>query len=362
MTRTLAVDSQRVALDLHALLRETDPAGWRDELEASARARLAAIQDQLGDLVAPGDATFRGEPSNPSDSHPCVRTLQSRMAELAELIGELAPSTQWPTDARRKAWMELHVALRPAYDRLAATLDDWSLAVPRMGRTPVDAPRLATPERAAASGDDAVEPARPTNYARNVFHALMAVGVILLVEQVLVTRGAMIGVALAGCVWAWSMELGRRVSPRVNELLMQAFRPVAHPHEATSINSATWYTTSLLVLALLFDRAAGVTALAVLGFGDPAAALVGKRFGRTRLVNGRSLEGSLAFVVVGTVAALAVLVTWYAALTPGATLAVAVAAAVFGAVAELLARRIDDNIAIPVAAAIGASIALGALS
>lgn len=320
MTRALAVDSRRIALDLHALLRDTDPARWRDEFETAARARLEAIQHQLGRLLE----------ANWPDGQ--MRNVQLRMAEVARLIRDHSPSIEAAPERRREAWMRLRSQLQPAYESLAASLRAWSIHVPSL---------------------------RPTNYRRNLLHVVAGVSVILLVEYVLVTPVRLLGLAIAGAVWAWSMEIGRRLSPAVNRFLMRIFGPVAHPHEAHRVNSATWYATSLVILAASFEPVAGVVALAVLGVGDPVAAIVGRRWGRTKLIHGRSLEGTLAFFFTGVLAALVVLAVWHPGLSLAVGLAMAFAGSAAGALAELLARRIDDNIAIPVAAAAAAAAALG---
>jgi dolichol kinase len=134
------------------------------------------------------------------------------------------------------------------------------------------------------------------------------------------------------------------------------FSKVAHPHEAVHVNSATWYVNALFVLALTCPPAVSAMAVVILGFADPAAALIGRRFGRLRLVNGRSLEGSATFWVVGTLAAWAVLSIFHREIPMGAALWMSVAGALFGALAELFSRRIDDNLSIPLASAAGASL------
>jgi dolichol kinase len=98
-------------------------------------------------------------------------------------------------------------------------------------------------------------------------------------------------------------------------------------------------------------------ALVVLGLADPAAALVGRRWGNTKLVNNRSLEGSITFAIVGTLASLVTLAIWHADLSWQARLLVALGASVPAALAELASGRIDDNLSIPVAAATGAYLA-----
>ena len=94
--------------------------------------------------------------------------------------------------------------------------------------------------------------------------------------------------------------------------------------------------------------------LVVLGLADPAAAWAGRRWGRVRLLWGRTLEGSLTFFVVGSAAAFAALLLWHPLETPGATLLVALSGAGLGCLAELFSRRIDDNLSVPLAAAGGA--------
>ena len=98
---------------------------------------------------------------------------------------------------------------------------------------------------------------------------------------------------------------------------------------------------------------AASVALMVLAVGDPTAALIGRRFGRIRLVHGRSLEGSLAFFGAGVLMALAGLLIYYPMLSWWTLAALAGFGALCGAVAELFSRRIDDNLSIPVSAAGG---------
>ena len=193
---------------------------------------------------------------------------------------------------------------------------------------------------------------RPSNPTRAVFHVLSGTTAAMLVEHVL-PPSWLVPIAGLFATWAWSMELTRRRSRRVNDLLMWVFGPVAHAHEAWRINSATWFSTALLAVALMGSPTAALVGFLVLGWADPAAGIVGRRFGRTRLVHGRSLEGTTTFAIVGTVVAFVALWLWHPELTPLQALLVALAGAVPAAVAELYARRIDDNLAIPVVAAVG---------
>ena len=315
----LTLSTRDVALELYGLLREIDPARWRDDLARAARARLAQIEERLAGLL---EATW-----------PSHLELRVRLEEMYRLVRDRAPGEIPDEEELRRQWMRFREELQRAYEALAASLREWDVHVPSL---------------------------RPTNYGRNVFHVLTALGVILLVQYVLVTPALLIGVAAAAAAFVWTMETGRRYSRRWNALMVTLFGPLAHPHEEHRVASSTWFATALLILALTGSPLVGVTAVAILGVADPAAAIVGRRWGRHKLVNGRTLEGSLTFVVTGFLAALAVLLAWYGP-TLAEAVAIAAAAAVLGALAELGTRRIDDNIAIPLGAGLGAWVTAGVM-
>ena len=158
----------------------------------------------------------------------------------------------------------------------------------------------------AVDAGPAPSAARPTNYARSFFHVMSGV-VSLTLIRVLPGRAALAAASGAFVLFAWTCEFARRRSPAVNDRLMRFFGPVAHPQERYRVNSSTWYVTALLLLALLAPTSAAELGVVVLAIADPVAGLIGRRFGRTRLRAGRSLEGTLAFFTAGTLAALAVL-------------------------------------------------------
>lgn len=196
---------------------------------------------------------------------------------------------------------------------------------------------------------------RPTNYARSLFHVASG-GAALMMLRLLPGRGWLVAVSAAFFAAGWTMETARRKSPEVNARLMRYFAPVAHPHERHRVNSATWYVTALLLLAVFAPVRAAEIGVVVLAIADPAAGFIGRRFGRTRLRAGRSLEGTLGFLTVGVLAAVA----WMSASSalPWASMGwLAVAASAAGALAELASTRLDDNFTIPVTATAAAAAA-----
>jgi len=100
---------------------------------------------------------------------------------------------------------------------------------------------------------------------------------------------------------------------------------------------ALYFAVSALACLILFPVTISVPALVTLAVLDSVTTIVGVRFGRTRIYNGKSWEGTLAGIIV------TVLV-----LLPFLTLPGAVAVAIVAGVIELLSP-VDDNLVIPVA-------------
>jgi len=130
------------------------------------------------------------------------------------------------------------------------------------------------------------------------------------------------------------------------------------------VNGLRTYPVAVLLLLLFFRAppahplAAPVAAWGVLGVGDSMSNLVGRPWGKHGFVGraDRSLLGTTAFVVTAWPAAWAL-----ASLVGGMSAAdawkPALAAAVAGAVAELIPTGIDDNLPVALAAG-GAFVAL----
>lgn len=198
---------------------------------------------------------------------------------------------------------------------------------------------------------------RPANLTRSLFHVGCG-AVALLLIRFLPSGGWLIAAAGAVAFAAWTMEASRRMSPRANDALMRLFGAVAHPHERYRINSSTWYVTALLLLAILAEPWASAAGAFVLAVADPAAGIVGRRYGRTRLCAGRSLEGSLSFLVVAMVAATAAL-AWLApaSISSMTLLQVALVGAVAGTLTELFSFWADDNLTIPLVVAAAVTVA-----
>ena len=304
MTVMLSHEGQRIADELSALLEAVDEALAQGAPQAALRQRATEVGEQMR-------AALRAE------VEPRAAALRDALREALEALERATPA-----DAGETTWGRFGEQVRPAQEALTAAL---------------------------ARMTAAARPPRPMNRARMIMHVGMGTSATAL-TVLLPSRAWLVGLPLAVGVLAWTAEFLRVRSARVNELMMKLFGPVAHDHERTRVNSSTWFVTGLLLIALAFPRTACTAAVMALAVGDTAASLVGRRWGRTRLRNGRSLEGTAAFALVAGAASTLTLrvsypMAWTQALLMGAVAGVA------GALTELSSERLDDNFSIPVTVA-----------
>jgi dolichol kinase len=281
-----------------------------EELERAGRARLASWADELS-------ARFHAR----ADFAHVAKKLQDFAAGLK--AGEAGPRL-------RAMWLELS----REYESLFARV--------QKARLVREGTRL--------------DHVKPTNIWRNVFHVSTGVLAVVLYERVWDRTGMFIfGVALLGGFIF--LDVLRRVSPLWNARLVdRIFGKISRPAEAHKIPTATYYLLALIIgLLILPQRAIEVGAL-VLAFGDPAASLAGKTWGRLKLWRDKSLAGTSAFAVVSFV----VVGGFLLAMGHGPrSLLIAGAAALVGAFTELFSTRIDDNFTIPLIAGGVAALLLG---
>ncbi len=172
---------------------------------------------------------------------------------------------------------------------------------------------------------------------RNAIHLATGVAAAWVLAVPRPTALVGLGAVLAG---ALALDLARR-KPAIGAWLERRLPGVYRTDELTGLSGATLLAAGYLLAAAVCpaqSAAGGIVALAV---GDPAASLVGRRFGRDRDRRGKSWQGSLA-CFAGASLALWILPF----LGPGAALA-------GGAMAALIERRAGrlDNLLIPVGVA-----------
>jgi dolichol kinase len=143
-----------------------------------------------------------------------------------------------------------------------------------------------------------------------------------------------------------TMDIVKLFVKPVREWYLKYFAAMLRPHELDysrrNFNGATYVSLAAVLVVLLFPKMIAIAAFAILIISDTAAALVGRKFGKTKLFS-KTLEGSFAFFITAMVVVVFV---------PKLSLIVGLAIALAGTLAELLpikifGHQLDDNITIP---------------
>ncbi|MDP2871989.1 MAG: phosphatidate cytidylyltransferase [Bacillota bacterium] len=197
----------------------------------------------------------------------------------------------------------------------------------------------------------------PTELVRKIQHVVYSLSVFLLLRLFSAWYMA-IGAAFLLVLLAYPVLLAVEKSPRYRRLFVDR---TAHGGELRRQLIYVQVTFAVLILifwGLLGTRWHYVVAAAVMawGFGDAAAALVGKAFGRRRVIH-RLIEGSKTYVGTGAMMVAAGTALFWTLLLYGgkawhvSLLIAAVVAPVCGIV-ELFSRRGTDTLTVPLAAAV----------
>lgn len=110
-------------------------------------------------------------------------------------------------------------------------------------------------------------------------------------------------------------------------------------HEyAGDFTGATYILVTVCLTVALFSKPIAIAALAFIVIGDTLAALIGRKLGRHKFANGKSLEGSLGCFLGTLIVVL---------LAPNLAFSVLLIGAVVATVVEALPLGIDDNVTVP---------------
>ncbi|HEY3448027.1 MAG TPA: hypothetical protein VGK67_16845 [Myxococcales bacterium] len=285
---------------------------------------------------------------------------EEALRQVSRIVAELPPAqpeTSWGT-----SWARMSVALHDlkkaldsgaAKDYVRARYDEATRAYEQW---------LAARRAASRTGETAavrLGSLRPLMGARTLFHISSGVVATVMYQFYLTTfQAEMVLLSLLGLFVG--LEVTRRFSKRWNHFLAgKVFHSIARPREYYRVNSSTLYLLALALVAPVFSRPAVLTGVLILAFGDPAAAWLGKRYGKLKLYRSKSLVGTLSFAGAGTLVAATFLLLFCPEVSVGSKLLAAGLASLVGAVAELFSGpKLDDNLSIPIASTLVASIFL----
>ncbi|WP_338100354.1 diacylglycerol/polyprenol kinase family protein [Methanolapillus africanus] len=137
-----------------------------------------------------------------------------------------------------------------------------------------------------------------------------------------------------------------RMFPALNNIKIRFFSSVLRENEKSGNVSSVWFLLGCFLSVLLFSKEVAMIGITILIFGDAFAALIGKRFGKHKFKNGKSLEGTLGFIGVSIIFLIAYF--FILDLTMSFTLMAAVSI-IAASIVEIYTKqlKLDDNLTIP---------------
>lgn len=132
--------------------------------------------------------------------------------------------------------------------------------------------------------------------------------------------------------------------PHVRRVFYFLFGKVLREHERFNLLGSTYLLIAALISIAAFPKEVAVVVLLFLTVGDTAAALVGRRFGRIKIMD-KSLEGSL-----GCLASCLVIGSIYHIFAPELGWARIIVGSLVATIFELAPVPMDDNLRIPLSA------------
>lgn len=136
------------------------------------------------------------------------------------------------------------------------------------------------------------------------------------------------------------LETIRLLYPKVNKILLKIFEGTYREKEKDNVSTLIWTLSGAFLTIFLFAEEKKIVTLSLLylTFGDCVAALVGVIMGKIKLGSrGKSLEGSLAFFLIGFICGLFFVRPEYAFIC-----------ALLGSAIEFLPLPLDDNFILPI--------------
>lgn len=145
-------------------------------------------------------------------------------------------------------------------------------------------------------------------------------------------------------IFILSIDFLRKKNQKINIIFCKCFKLLLRDKEKSSFTGSTYFMLGTFLTILLFPKSIAIVGLCVLIVSDTCASIFGILYG-TKKICGKSLEGSVAFVIS------AIIISYFGYIFFQLPLNYGILAAIVAMIAELVSSKIkvDDNVLIPIA-------------
>ncbi len=154
-----------------------------------------------------------------------------------------------------------------------------------------------------------------------------------------------------------TVDILRIRSERLNKIIMIFMGPFMRESERDSISGLPFYALGVGLALTFYEEKIAILSVLFLTFADPISSLIGIKFGKTKILPNKSLEGSLAGFFVCFLATL-VFAVYHVDFNLNVLL-FSILCGFVGSLSEFLSQKIDDNLTIPLISGLGISILNG---
>jgi dolichol kinase len=183
---------------------------------------------------------------------------------------------------------------------------------------------------------------------RRLFHCSMGLGVGLVYQFLLTHSRAIYILGFCACV-VYILEQIRINYPELAGNVKVINKYLFRAEEQLKESAGVPYVMGVLLTLISFPKVVALVAIYTLAIADPLSAIIGIRFGKTKVVENKSLEGSLAFFGATFLITFFVFFWWtsFLKIMLGTIILLSFLVAFICSLFEMIPLRIDDNLTIP---------------
>jgi len=170
-----------------------------------------------------------------------------------------------------------------------------------------------------------------------------------LVYQFLLTHSRAIYIlGFCACI-VYILEQVRVNYPELSSKIKLINKYIFRAEEQLKESAGVPYVMGLLLTLISFPKVIALVAIYTLAVADPLSAIIGIRFGKKKISENKSFEGSGAFFLSSFIITFLVFFWWssYLEIMLGPLLLLSFLVAICTTLFELIPLRIDDNLTIP---------------
>lgn len=196
------------------------------------------------------------------------------------------------------------------------------------------------------NGNEPTATRKSLQLPRRMFHCSMGIGVGLIYQFFLTHSRAIYILGTFACL-VYILEQIRISYPELSSKIGIINKYMFRAEEQLKESAGVPYVMGLLLTLISFPKVVALVAIYTLAVADPMSAIIGIKYGKTKIVSHKSLEGSLAFFIATFIVSFLVFLWWTNSLMIGTITAASFLIALIASGFEMIPLRLDDNLTIP---------------